>query len=117
MTPEFCERQQLFTYKYNPRSGRMEIDRKDFAAIKEKMLNQLTNFGCPMIDIIDANFGNRGELLLKHVHHGVDLDMAYAADTMRNIYTLWKRPINLTTVYEDKECVFIFDGKELRPLN
>ncbi|MEX0799349.1 MAG: SpoVR family protein [Bacteriovoracaceae bacterium] len=117
LTPEFCNRQQLFTYKYNPRSGRMEIDSRDFEAIKQKLLTQLTNFGQPIIEVDDANFMNRKELLLKHVHQGVDLDMQFASETMKNIFAIWKRPVNLGTKYEDKEVIFHFDGKELKHLN
>ncbi len=116
LTPEFCNRQQLFTYKYNPRSQRMEIDTRDFEAIKQKLLTQLTNFGSPIIQVEDSNFKNRKELLLKHVHNGVDLDVQFASETMRNLYYMWKRPVNLTTVYEDKEVVFNFEGKELKIL-
>ena len=116
LTPEFCNRQQIFTYKYNPRSGRMEIDSRDFEAIKQKLLTQLTNFGSPVIQVEDANFKNRKELLLNHVHGGVDLDMQFAHATMTNIYAIWKRPVNLKTKYEDKEVVFHFDGKEFKPL-
>ncbi|MDP7320892.1 MAG: SpoVR family protein [Bacteriovoracaceae bacterium] len=116
LTPEFCNRQQIFTYKYNPRSQRMEIDTRDFQAIKQKLLSQLTNFGSPIIQVEDANYKNRKELLLKHVHYGVDLDMQFAAETMSNLYFMWKRPINLTTKYEDKEVVFNFEGKELKVL-
>lgn len=117
LTPDFCNRQQLFTYKYNPRSARMEIDSRDFDAIKQKLLSQLTNFGSPIIEVEDANFKNRKELLLKHVHYGVDLDMQFATQTMTNLYALWKRPINLSTKYDDKEVTFHFDGTELRPLS
>lgn len=113
-TEEFCERQQLFTYKYNPRTGRFEIDSRDFQAIKSKLLNSLTNFGNPHIEIIDANVDNKGELGLKHIHHGVDLDMNYAAETLKNMYILWKRPINLFTQYDDGDAVFRFDGKEFK---
>lgn len=116
LTPEFCNRQQLFTYKYNPRSGRMEIDSRDFEAIKQKLLTQLTNFGSPLIQVEDSNFKNRKELLLKHVHGGVDLDMQFADATMRNLYALWKRPVNLATIVEDKETVFNFNGNELKAL-
>lgn len=116
LTPEFCNRQQLFTYKYNPRSSRMEIDTRDFLAIKQKLLTQLTNFGSPVIEIEDANYKNRKELLLKHVHYGVDLDMQFAGETMRNLYAMWKRPINLVTKYEDKEVIFNFEGSELKVL-
>lgn len=117
LTPEFCNRQQLFTYKYNPRTGRMEIDTRDFQAIKQKLLGQLTNFGSPLIEVEDANFRNRKELLIRHVHYGVDLDMQFADQTMRNLYALWKRPINLRTIFDEKMVIFHFDGKELKPLN
>lgn len=114
LTADFCNRQQLFTYKFNPRSNRMEIDSRDFAAIKQKLLTQLTNFGQPIIQVEDANYNNRRELLLRHIHGGVDLDMGYATETMRNLYGIWRRPVNLTTTFEDKEVVFHFDGKELK---
>ncbi|HLT22340.1 MAG TPA: SpoVR family protein [Bacteriovoracaceae bacterium] len=117
LTPEFCERQQLFTYKYNPRTSRFEIDSKDFAAIKQKLLSQLTNFGQPIIEVTDGNFGNRKELLLEHIHYGVDLDAQYVDATLRNLHAIWKRPVNLATKYEDKEVIFNFNGKEFKTLD
>lgn len=117
LTPEFCNRQQLFTYKFNPRSKKMEIDTRDFEAIKQKLLSGLTNFGSPIIKVEDANFMNRKELLLKHVHYGVDLDVQFAQQTMHNLFAIWKRPISLATSYEDKEVVFHYDGVKLTQLN
>jgi stage V sporulation protein R len=114
-TQEFCERQQLFTYNFNPRSGRYEIDGRDFQAIKSKLLTQLTNFGVPVIEVESSNHDNRGEILMRHVHQGVDLDLSYAADTMKNIFALWKRPINLVTTIEGKEVFYLHDGKEFKP--
>lgn len=114
LTPEFCERQQLFTYKYNPRSGRFEIDSKDFLAIKQKLLSSLTNFGQPIIEVEDGNYMNRKELLLNHVHYGVDLDAGFANETLRNLFAIWKRPVNLKTKYEEKEVIFNFDGKDFK---
>jgi len=116
LTQDFCLRQQIFTYKFNPRSGRFEIDSRDFEAIKQKLLAQLANYGSPIIEVEAANFANRSELLLRHVHQGVDLDMGHAAETMRNIYFLWKRPVNLVTKADDREVYFVFDGKALRSL-
>jgi stage V sporulation protein R len=116
LTPEFCNRQQLFTYKFNPRTGRQEIDTRDFEAIKQKLLLQLTNFGQPVIQVINDNYLNRAELLLEHIHYGVDLDLQYAADTLKNIHAIWKRPVNIVTKYEDKEVIFKFDGVEMKPV-
>ncbi|MEI8347734.1 MAG: SpoVR family protein [Pseudomonadota bacterium] len=116
LTQEFCERQQIFTYQYNPRTGRNEIEGRDFEKIKSSLLTQLANFGSPLIEVESANYANRSELLLRHVHQGADLDLNYASETMKNIYAIWKRPINLVTKLEDKEAYFIFDGKAMRPL-
>lgn len=116
LTRDFCIRNQLFTYKFNPRTGRYEIDSRDFAAIKMKLLSQLTNFGSPVIEVEDANFQNRGELLLMHRHYGVDLDMQFASETLQNLHFIWKRPVNLSTKYDDKEVTFCFNGKEMKPL-
>ena len=112
-TPEFCERQQLFTYKYNPRTGRNEIESRDFEQIKSQLLTSLTNFGSPVIEVEANNYNNRGELLLKHIHHGVDLDMNFAAETMKNIHSLWKRPVNILTLEDEKEVVYCYNGKQM----
>jgi stage V sporulation protein R len=116
LTPEFCERQQMFTYKFNPRTNRNEIDTRDFQAIKQKLLSQLTNFGSPVIEVEDGNFNNRSELLLAHRHFGTDLDLQYASETLRNIFFLWKRSVNLKTYYDGKEVILHFDGKEMKSL-
>lgn len=113
-TPEFCERQQLFTYKFNPRTGRNEIETRDFMDIKNKLLSQLSNFGSPVIEIESGNYQNRGELLLRHVHRGVDLDFGYASDTLKNLYALWKRPVNITSRQEEQNITLSFDGKEFK---
>ncbi len=113
-TEDFCERQQLFTYKYNPRTGRNEIETRDFQTVKTKLLQQLTNFGQPVVEVVDSNHGNRGELMLKHVHHGADLDGSFAGETLKNIHFLWKRPVNLVTTSEGQEIFYSFDGKEVR---
>jgi len=115
-TEEFCQRQNLFTYKYNPRSGKNEIESREFEKIKNKLLLSLTNFGAPQIQIGSSNFSNRGELLLNHLHQGIDLDMTFASETLRNIYALWKRPVNLVTKYDDKEVRFHFDGEEVKTI-
>ena len=112
LTPEFCQRQQIFTYKYNQRTKRFEVDQRDFEAIKTKLLTQLTNFGTPVIEVDNANYENRGELLLGHRHDGVDLDGQFAQATIKNLYYLWKRPVHLRTLYEDKETIISFDGKK-----
>ncbi|RME17153.1 MAG: SpoVR family protein, partial [Bdellovibrio sp.] len=48
LTEEFCVQNKMFVYQFNKRTGRFEINTKDFKAIKAKLLFQLTNFGNPI---------------------------------------------------------------------
>lgn len=112
LTADFCREYKLFAYTYNPLSNRHEISDRDFSVIKKQLLNSLTNFGSPMISVIDANHDNRGELKLKHVHEGVDLDIQYARETLKNLHTIWKRPVLIETTLNDTIKIHYFDGRE-----
>ncbi|MGI9179871.1 MAG: SpoVR family protein, partial [Longimicrobiaceae bacterium] len=110
LTPEFVRKHGLFSYEYNPISGQYVISDRDFAAVKEKLLFMMTNFGQPWIEVVDANFMNRGELVLNHRYEGVPLKMSLARETMENIQRLWKRPVHLETHIDDEPIMLHFDG-------
>lgn len=112
LTPEFCRKHKLFSFGYNNRNERYEIESREFKQVKEKILFQLTNFGNPFIYVEDANFENRGELLLRHDHQGVDLRMDYAREVLTSLVRVWKRPVNVLTRQEEKPVMLRFDGKE-----
>jgi stage V sporulation protein R len=114
LTPEFIEEQKLFTFRHDPNTDLYRIDSRQFKAIKEKLLFQLTNFGQPFIYVEDGNYNNRGELYLRHRHEGVDLKQGYARDTLRNLYTIWTRPVRLETVADEKRKLITFDGNEFK---
>jgi stage V sporulation protein R len=112
LTLEFCLEQKLFTFGYNEKHQRWEILERDFKKVKEKLLHMLTNFGQPTIAVDDANYENRGELYLIHKHDGVDLKIDYARDTLRNVQSMWRRPVNLATKVEGRGVLFRFDGRD-----
>ena len=66
----------------------------------------LTNFGQPVIKAIDGNYKNRGELLLEHVHEGVDLDENYAQETLKALNIVWGKPVNIRTILDGNEKIF-----------
>jgi stage V sporulation protein R len=113
-TLEFCRRNRFFTFQENRRSGRFEIESREFKKIKDTLLQQLTNFGQPFIYVVEANYLNRGELLLAHRHEGVDLRLGYARDTLRNLERIWRRPVSLLTVIDDKPKRIRYDGTEIQ---
>ncbi len=111
LTEEFCEKHKLFVYEYNELSGRYEIDSRSHIKIKEKLTLMLANLGQPYIYVHNANYQNRGELLLIHRHQGIDLRDDWARDTLANIAKLWSRPVVLHTFYEGKPYMLRHDGK------
>jgi stage V sporulation protein R len=112
LTPEFAAEQQMFVYGFEEKRNQWEILDRDFRAVKEKLLRQLTNFGQPIIEVADGNFENRGELLLAHRHDGTDLRQDYAKETLRALGSLWRRPVNLKTRVDGKGLLLRFDGTE-----
>jgi stage V sporulation protein R len=109
---EFCFDKKLFGFDYNQRSTNWEITSRQFQVIKQKLLFSLTNFGQPVIEVIDSNHANRKELLLAHRHEGIDLDKAWALPTLEALYRIWSRPVLLRTVSDEKAIVLRYDGQE-----
>jgi stage V sporulation protein R len=112
-TLDFCRDQRFFTFTENRRTGQFEIEGREFAKIKQQMLQSLTNSGWPFIYVVDANHLNRGELVLAHHHDGVDLKLSYARDTLRHVVRMWRRPASLLTVLDGKPKRIRFDGSEV----
>jgi len=126
LTPEFCIDQKLFTFEWKDRADRWEIVTRAFKEIKNKLLTMLTNFGQPIIEVIDGNFENRGELLLRHrfsssgqsppngASNGealVELDQAQAQDTLENLFALWRRPVRVFTTIDGSPKLLGYDGQ------
>ena len=108
-TLEFCLEQKFYTFGFNERSGNWEIVSREFKQVKDQLLRSLTNRGQPFIYVEDANFENRGELLLYHAHEGTDLDIAQARDTLENLYKVWTKPVNVLTRIDNKGKILRFD--------
>ncbi len=111
LTQDFAREQKLFAYGVNKKSGDWEIQSREFKEIKRKLVLSLTNMGQPRITVLDANWENRGELLLHHAHEGVDLQQDWAKDTLNSLFGVWGRPVLLATKVDNKGSLLRFDGK------
>jgi len=112
LTPEFCREQKLFTYAFNPQTGRRELTGRDFGEIKARLLQQLANGGQPIIEVTEGNFGNRGELVLTHRYDDLEIDMNMAAQTMEHVHRIWTRPVHIEAVVEGKPVRLSYDGEK-----
>jgi len=114
LTEEFCREHKLFSYAYNTKNKRYEIESREFELIKQRILKSLTNLGQPSIEVINANHENRGELYLYHRYDDVELDLKYAQDTLKNLNVIWSRPVHIETVLDESNTLLSYDGNEYK---
>ncbi|MES2743819.1 MAG: SpoVR family protein [Bdellovibrionota bacterium] len=107
---DFCHEHKLFIYDYDRRNNRYVISDRDFGKVKSQLLNQLTNFGQPIILVKDGNFKNRNELLLEHKHEGNDLKHEFTVECLKNLFKIWRRPVHIETIIEEGRRRISFDG-------
>ncbi|TVQ62234.1 MAG: SpoVR family protein [Phycisphaerales bacterium] len=110
LTPEFVERHKMYQYRHDPHTGQLRVVSRDFDRIKQTLLYRLTNMGQPFIHVVDANYRNRGELVLQHQWTGLEVDAAKAVEVLRALRRLWGRPVHLLAqVTEDMVLLTIDD--------
>lgn len=110
LTKDFCIKHGFYVYKMNKNTGKFVVDTTDFDAIKKMLLFKMTNFGQPIISVVDMNYENKGQLLLEHLHEGMDLQPDFMSSTLKSLYALWKRPVFLHTKMENQGFIYSFDG-------
>lgn len=112
LTPEFCMENKYFSYTFSEQMGTYVIESREFEKIKQRLLFSLTNFGKPFIYVVDGNYRNRSELLLRHEYNGIGLRLDHASDTLANVQHIWSRPVHLQTIVDDKATLLSFDGTD-----
>jgi stage V sporulation protein R len=99
LTPKVCEVSRLYAFEHieqDPR--RIRVSSREADAIRDVLIPQHSTLGIPHIEIIDADYRNRGELLLEHRHDGIGLDPEYARGTLTQVAMLWGKPCTVRTV-------------------
>jgi stage V sporulation protein R len=99
LTPKVCTLSRLYAFERDEQDARrIRISSREADAIRDVLIPQVATFGIPHIEIVDADFGGRGELLLEHRHESVGLDAEYARGTLTQIATLWGKPCTVKTI-------------------
>src|SRR5438105_4496024 len=112
LTPEFIEKHKFYQYGRDPHTGQLRIVSRDPQRIKQTMLYHLTNMGQPFIYVMDGNYCNRGELYLAHKHNGLDIEIKFAVETLKNLYKIWQRPVHLQARIDDDMILFSYGGDQ-----
>jgi stage V sporulation protein R len=99
LTPKVCMLCRLYAFdrdQYDPR--RIRISSREADVVRDVLIAQHSTFGIPHIEIVDADFRGRGELLLTHGHEGVGLDPEYARGTLTEMALLWGKACTVRTI-------------------
>lgn len=108
LTPRVCEKAQLFAYEHvqsDPR--RIRISTRECDEVRELLVRQHSRFGIPSVQVLDADYGGRGELYLEHGSDEEGLDQEYARGTLTQIARLWGRTAVIKTTRKEKPVWFV----------
>ncbi len=109
LTEEFVERHKMYQHKRDPQTGEVKIASRDFGRVKQTLLHFLTNAGQPFVYVVDANYMNRGELVLGHKFTGVEVELARANEVMQSLRMMWGRPVHLMMHLSDDNYILTLE--------
>jgi stage V sporulation protein R len=108
---EFAAKNQLFVYRTNARTGRSEVTDRNWEAVKEQLLRELSWCGTPRIELAEVD--SDGELRLVHHHEGRDIKFDEAGEILGQLAQVWRRPVHLATLDEGQGRRLTHDGEQL----
>ncbi len=111
---EFAARNQLFVYRTQGPDGRMQVTDRDWQAVKQQLLLELSWCGSPRIEL--ERIGSDGCLELVHRHEGRDIKLDEAGEILGQLASLWRRPVALSTRVGGQGRRLVHDGGELAVL-
>lgn len=110
LTRELCEELDLFVFELQ--DDEWTVTEKKWEKVRDTLVANMTNFGCPYIEVIDDDYNGNRELYLKHRYEGVELDLKYARKVLEYVQQLWGRTVHLETTSDNDNKVLHFNGEE-----
>lgn len=104
---------ELDLYLYKKVGHEWKVADKDWEKVRDGLVKNLYNCGYPYIVVENGDFGKRGELYLRHLHEGADMDVYYLEKTLPHVFTIWGRPVHLETVVDGKGVLFSYNGEKV----
>lgn len=108
LTQDLVDELDLYIYKVE--GDELKVVEKDYRKIRDMIVTSMNNFGHPYIVVEDGDYHRNRELYLKHIFEDQEIDIDYAEKTLRYVFQLWRRPVHLETILNEKPIVLSFDG-------
>lgn len=110
LTKELTEKLDL--YLFERQGNEWNITEKNWERVRDQLVQSRVNGGHPFIVVQDGDYQQNGELYLKHLYEGMELDLKYVEKTLPHVYALWGRTVYLETIFEERTVVFCYNGKK-----
>ncbi|KAF0247956.1 MAG: hypothetical protein FD167_2643 [bacterium] len=110
LTRDLCEELDLFVFELQ--DDEWTVTEKKWEKVRDTLVANMTNFGCPYIEVTDDDYNGNRELYLKHRYEGTELDLKYARKVLEYVQQLWGRSVHLETTNDNDSTVLHFDGEE-----
>lgn len=88
------------------------VTEKDWEGVRDRLVDQLVDFGIPSITAEDADYNGNRELFLKHQWTGQPLDPNWARKTLEGVQQLWGRTVWLETRRDDKAVTLRYSAAD-----
>ncbi len=110
LTRDLCEELDLFVFELQ--DDEWTVTEKNWEKVRDTMVGNMTNFGCPYIEVTDDDYNGNRELYLKHRYEGTELELKYARKVLEYVQQLWGRTVHLETMTDNESTVLHYDGEE-----
>ncbi|MBB6093255.1 stage V sporulation protein R [Povalibacter uvarum] len=104
LTFDLAKELKLFHFK-GPANGTMTVQETDLPLLHDALLAPKYGFGAPTVSAARIHVDGKLELIHDHATDGRGLDPERGRKVLEYIARVWRRPVTLTTVDNDKRTV------------
>jgi stage V sporulation protein R len=98
--------EELNLFNYRKMGAQWQVTDTAWRKVRDNLARQLVHGGNPTIVVSNGDYGDKGGLLLRHCHEGLDLDLNYLEKTLAYVQYLWSKPAYLETIMDNRKLIF-----------
>jgi stage V sporulation protein R len=106
LTLDLANELKLFRYK-GPANGTLSVLEMDLPLLHDSLLSPKYGFGAPTVSAAHMHVDGKLELIHDHVTDGRGLDPERGRRVLEYIARVWRRPVTITTIDNEKRTVEI----------
>lgn len=106
LTFDLAKKLQLFQYK-GPPNGTLTVQETELPSLREALLAPKYGFGAPTVNASRVHVDGKLELVHDHVTDGRGLDPERGRKVLEYIARVWRRPVTIMTIDNEKRAVEI----------